>query len=79
MNATLVTLFTQWAYDDKTIKEIDNIHDAIINIKTIEEKIILRTFFTVTKATWVPELHAREIPFKIVRPGGVEVYVPKIQ
>ncbi|MBR9707347.1 MAG: GTP-binding protein, partial [Candidatus Diapherotrites archaeon] len=77
LNSTLITLFTSWGYDEKTLKELDDAHDAIISIKTIEDAVILRTFYTVIKVNW-SDIISKDIPFKIVRPGGIEVYIPKI-
>ncbi|MCH8331048.1 MAG: GTP-binding protein, partial [Bacteroidetes bacterium] len=38
----------------------------------------MRNYFTVSKASWLEEIEHREIPFKVVKPGGVNVYIPKI-
>jgi len=73
-----VFLFTAWAYDKNTLHQIRNSFDCVIDLKAIERKIILRNYFTVSKAAWLKQIKKREIPFKILKPGGVKVYIPKI-
>ncbi|MBD3249304.1 GTP-binding protein [Candidatus Woesearchaeota archaeon] len=77
-NATPIFLFTAWAYDKKTLDKIRTSFDCIIDLKAIERKIILRNYFNVSKASWLRKLRRKDIPFKISRPGGVRVYIPKI-
>ncbi len=78
-NATGVFLFTEWPYDEKILNKLRLISDAIIQLKAIEEKIILREFFIVSKVAWDGKSKKGiSVPFKIAAPGGVKVYIPKI-
>jgi len=77
-NATPLFLFTAWAYDKKTLNKIRKSFDCVIDLKAVERKIILRKYFSVHKADWLKKPIKSDIPFKIVRPGGVKVYIPKI-
>ncbi len=75
---TAVFLFTEWPYDKDIIKSVRDLFDCVIDLKAIERKIILRNYFTVSKANWLKQIKKQDIPFKITRPGGVKVYIPKV-
>lgn len=77
-NITPLFLFTQWPYGDAFIKNIRDLFDCVIDLKAIERKVILRNYFTVAKARWLKKLKKIEIPFKITKPGGIKIYIPKI-
>jgi len=78
LNATPIFLFTAWAYDKGTLKQIRTSFDCVIDLKAIEKKVILMNYFTVSKADWLKKIKKTEIPFKITKPGGVRVFIPKI-
>ncbi|HDH41660.1 MAG TPA: GTP-binding protein [Candidatus Altiarchaeales archaeon] len=78
-NATGIFLFTEWPYDKKVLNKLRLISDAIVQLKAIEEKVILREFFIVSKVNWNGKTKKGvSVPFKIAAPGGVKVYIPKI-
>ncbi len=77
-NATPLFLFTAWAYDKETLKKIRNSFDCVIDLKAIERKVILRKYFSVHKADWIKKPVKSDIPFKVIKPGGIKVYIPKI-
>jgi hypothetical protein len=77
-NVTLVLLFTEWMYNEEVINKIKEMADFILELKSLETNIILRKYFSVLKANWVKNLVVKDIPFKVIRPGGVRVYIPKI-
>lgn len=78
-NSTGIFLFTEWPYERKTLDKVRLISDAIVSISAVEEKVILREYFHVSKVGWDGKEKTRiKIPFKIISPGGVRVYIPKI-
>ncbi len=78
-NATGIFLFTEWPYDKGILNKIKASADAIVQLNAIEEKVILREYFTVPKVDWNgKENKDAKVPFKITRPGGIRVYIPKI-
>lgn len=78
-NATGIFLFTEWPYDAKILNRLKLMVDAIIQLKAIEEKVILREYFTVSKVNWDGNVKTGlGVPFKIIAPGGVKIYIPKI-
>jgi len=78
MNVTPIFLFTEWPYSDELKQQIRGLFDCVIELKVVEKDIFLRNYFSIKKANWVEKLERQEIPFKILEPGGVRVYVPKI-
>ncbi|MBU4266776.1 MAG: GTP-binding protein [Candidatus Altiarchaeales archaeon] len=77
-NAAGVFLFIEWPYDSKVLNKIKLMADAIVCLKAIEEKVILREYFTISKVAWNGKNEGVGIPFKISVPGGVKVYIPKL-
>lgn len=78
INVTPIFLFTEWPYDKGMKEKIRVLFDCIIELKAVERTIFLRNYFSISKANWLEKLKRREIPFKILQPGGVRVYIPKI-
>jgi small GTP-binding protein len=75
-NTTSFFLFTEWLYPKSLTNKIKSLFECVIEIKALERKVIMQKYFSVIKAPQAFE--RKDIPFKIVRPGGVRVFVPKI-
>ncbi len=74
-----VFLFTEWPYDARILEELRRVSDAVVELRAIEEKVILREFFVVSKVGWNGKIkEGATAPFKITAPGGVMIYIPKI-
>ncbi len=78
LNVTPIFLFTAWAYDSSMLDKIRGFFDCVVDLKAIEEKVILRNYFTVHKADWADGIKKQGVPFKVTRPGGIKVYIPKL-
>ena len=78
ISVTPVFLFTEWPYDKEIKEKVRGLFDCIIELKAVEKTIFLRNYFSLRKADWIEKLKMQEIPFKIMQPGGIRVYVPKI-
>jgi uncharacterized protein len=78
LNTTFICLFTEWGYKPEFVKKIRGIFDNIVSIRAVEEKLFFRQYFGVTKllGSSISEKHA--IPFSILKPGGIKIYIPKI-
>lgn len=72
-----VFMFTQWPYSSQILKKVRDTADNIVELKAIEEKVILREYFTVPK-TKSGRAVKKAVPFRIKIPGGVYIYIPKI-
>ena len=75
--AVSVGIFVEWPYDEVTLSAVRGMADAIIQLKAIEEKVILREFFTVPKVRWHTPAK-KGVPYKVLPTGGINVYVPKV-
>lgn len=73
----VVANFTAWPYDAETLENIKEAFNAVVKIAGIAERIIIGQYYSVTKADWV-EAEEKALLFKVVRPGGVRAYIPKI-
>lgn len=74
---TLVYVFTEWDYDKDVINAIKDSMDCVVDLKTIEERVIIGQGFMVAHSSWSKPVDTMVL-FFIVQPGGVKVYVPKI-
>jgi uncharacterized protein len=77
LNATVICIFTEWPYNPTFIKSLKNVFDNIIEISSIEDKLFFRQYFGVTKLK-SSELKKQVIPYRVVKPGGIKIYIPKI-
>lgn len=71
--ATLIALFSAWGYDD--LEKLKKNFDTVLSLRSVEET-ILRQFIFAEKVRG--EKARVAVPVKVLRPGGVKVYFPKI-
>ncbi|AXV38399.1 MAG: GTP-binding protein [Methanobacteriaceae archaeon] len=76
-NTILVYVFTEWDYEKSLIKELKSNVDCVVELTTIEERVIVGQGFMVASASWTDPVDTM-ILFFIVQPGGVKIYIPKI-
>ncbi len=70
--------FTAWPYEESTLKSMkSNIFNCVISVGGIEERVIFGQYFGVLKADW-SEVEMRSMLFRVLRPGGIRIYIPKI-
>ncbi len=74
--ATSLFLFTEWPYSKNVLSTIRKSMDIVVKINAVEEKVILRKYFSIDKG--IESAKGKGIPFEIVEPGGIKVYIPKI-
>lgn len=74
---SLIYIFTKWDYEEEFIDEIKNSVDCLVNINTIEDRIIIGQGFMVVSASWTTPSNEMAL-FFIIQPGGVNIYIPKI-
>lgn len=74
----LIFNFTVWPYEESTLNVIKNdLFNSVISVGGIAERVIFGQYFGVLKADWT-ELRAKSMLFRILRPGGIKIYIPKI-
>lgn len=76
-NVNLVYIFTEWDYEKELVDKIKDIMDGVIQLKAIEERVIIGQGFMVAKASWTTPSD-NMVLFFTLQPGGVKVYIPKI-
>ena len=70
--------FTAWPYAEETLKQIkEELFDAVVMVGGIAERVIFGQYFGVSKVDWA-EVKRRSMLFKVLRPTGIRVYIPKI-
>ncbi|NOZ81622.1 MAG: GTP-binding protein [Candidatus Micrarchaeota archaeon] len=67
--SSVVCIFTNWLYPEELVEKLRKSFDEVVEFKSIEEKVILRNYLYI---------EGKAIPFKIAKPGGINIYVPKI-
>lgn len=74
----LIYNFTAWPYDPQTLELIKHeMFDAVITVGGIAERVIFGQYFGVLKAEW-SDIELKSMLFRILRPGGIRIYIPKI-
>jgi len=70
--------FTAWPYSDDTLLSIkEDVFDSTVSVGGIAGEVIFGQYFGVLKANWTDVVH-KYILFKVLTPGGVRAYIPKI-
>jgi uncharacterized protein len=76
LRATVICVFTEWPYKKNFIASVRGLFDAIIELKSVQKKLFHRKYFGVSKLTG--KAPAKAIPYRVMRPGGVKIYIPKV-
>ena len=70
--------FTAWPYSDDTLLAIkEDVCDSTVSVGGIAGDVIFGQYFGVLKANWTDAVR-KCILFKVLKPGGVRAYIPKI-
>ncbi|MDI9617453.1 GTP-binding protein [Methanothermobacter sp.] len=77
LDVNLVYLFTEWDYERDLMDKLRSLMDCVIDLRTIEERVIIGQGFMVAHSDWSSPPDTMVL-FFVVQPGGVKVYVPKI-
>ncbi|MDD5473246.1 MAG: GTP-binding protein [Candidatus Methanoperedens sp.] len=74
----MVYNFTAWPYSRETLELIQgDLFNAVISIGGIAERVIFGQYFGVLKSDWA-EITKKSMLFRVLRPGGVKLFIPKI-
>jgi uncharacterized protein len=68
-------VWTAWPYSEEVHKALQGF-DAVVTLRGVEERVVLHQTMAVERSTWSPP--ARPVLYKVDRPGGVLLYVPKV-
>ncbi|MEA1944771.1 MAG: ATPase domain-containing protein [Euryarchaeota archaeon] len=74
----MVYNFTAWPYSEDTLLHVkEDICNSAISIGGIAEGVIFGQYFGILKADWM-DISRKCVLFKVLKPGGIRVYIPKI-
>ncbi len=73
----LILSFVSWPYPKNVKKSISDISNAIVKVGGVHHRVILGYYYGLIKVDW-KNIKSKAILFKLVRPGGVRAYIPKI-
>jgi len=74
----MVYNFTAWPYSEETLNEIKGtLFNAVITVGGIAERVIFGQYFGILKSDWTEEIK-KSMLFRVLRPGGIKLYIPKI-
>ncbi len=70
--------FTAWPYSQETLNLIKGeLFNAVISIGGITERVIFGQYFGILRSDWSEE-QKKSMLFRVLRPGGIRLYIPKI-
>lgn len=69
--------FTAWPYKEAILYRIKRSFDAIIEVTSLPEKMFMGQRYTLSQIKWGGKT-GRSVTFRVYRPGGIRIYIPKI-
>jgi hypothetical protein len=76
-DTVIVHNFVVWPYEEEIISKIKEVSNAIVTIGGVHHRVILGQYFGIFKVDW-KEVKGGSVLFKLVKPGGIRAYIPKI-
>ncbi len=73
----MVFTFISWPYPERVESSVKKASNAIVRVGGVHHRVILGYYYGVVKVDW-KNAKSKAILFKLVRPGGVRAYIPKI-
>jgi hypothetical protein len=73
----VIGLFSTWTYQQEEVGKIIDFFEGVFEIKPSKAFLYIKQSLSIKKVTWARKT-AFEIPVRILTPGGLRVYVPKI-
>ncbi|MFB0561761.1 MAG: ATPase domain-containing protein [Candidatus Lokiarchaeia archaeon] len=75
--AIVIGLFSTWTYQQDEVGKITDFFEGVFEIKPSKEFLYIKQSLSIKKITWARKT-TLEIPVRILAPGGLRVYIPKI-
>jgi signal recognition particle receptor subunit beta len=75
--ASVLVLFSTWGYDPDCVRRVKSEFSAVLSLRPVEEGSIMRQFLFAERIGKEP-YEKLAVPIKVLRPGGVRVYFPKV-
>lgn len=75
--ASVMVLFSTWGYDPENVKKAKSEFDAVLSLRPVEEGSMMRQFLFAERIG-AEQYEKLAVPIKVLRPGGVRVFFPKV-
>ena len=76
-DSVIVYGFVSWPYSKEVIEKIKELSNAVVSVGGIHHRVILGHYYGILKSDW-KEIKNKAVLFKLLRPGGIRAYIPKI-
>ncbi len=76
-DSVIVSNFTAWPYSEDVLSRVKELSNAVVTIGGIHHRVILGHYYGILKVDWT-QVKGKAVLFKVVKPGGVKAYIPKI-
>jgi len=73
----LVFSFVAWPYPEDVLNRVKDMSNAVVTVGGVHHRVVLGYYYGILKADWV-DVENVAVLFRLVRPGGVRAYIPKI-
>ncbi|HHF55621.1 MAG TPA: GTP-binding protein [Thermoplasmatales archaeon] len=73
---TSIYNFISWPYKEAILYRLRRLFNAIIEVRTVED-VVARQRMEIKKADWC-QAEGKKLEFKIFKPEGIRIYIPKI-
>ncbi len=75
--SSVIVLFSTWDYDPECVRRVKSEFETVLTLRPMQEISIVRQFLLAEKIGAEP-VHKLAVPVKVLKPGGVRVYFPKV-
>jgi len=76
-DSVIVYDFVSWPYSKEVIEKIKELSNAVVSVGGIHHRVILGHYYGILKSDW-KEIKNKAVLFKLLKPGGIRAYIPKI-
>lgn len=76
-NGVAIYNFTAWPYTENIMYRIKRRFDGIVEIHPVTQGAFMGQAYRVKHTTW-DSVTGTSVPFKVFRPGGIKLYIPKM-
>lgn len=76
-NTFIVYSFVAWPYSEQVLNRIKEVSNAVVRVGGVHHRVVLGQYYGILKSDWV-EVKSNSILFKLLKPGGIRAYIPKI-
>lgn len=76
-DSVIVYDFVSWPYSKDVVEKIKELSNAVVSVGGIHHRVILGHYYGILKSDW-KEIKNKAVLFKLLKPGGIRAYIPKI-